>query len=665
MPKYLDGAGLSRFWNNIKRSIGSASQEQVDAWLDNHPEATTTVQDNSITDPKLDNGGSGVITRVRMLGDAQSDFPDVFCPTFHIGNLVNGELVSGHRPTTGFIAAPLTLLSKKETTHKLKFVFYNSEKSVVSEGGWISIPYPRLIRVMVPADATYIRVMFDNSSLSNSSTSPSIDDISEVVQFQKYDISSGEIAIKNASLGYVPVLYSYGSLPWTSDAFTYGNRVVTSYMKTPVTLESIDATTTNKFYAVFYDSEFNIVSYTDWINVSSANGRTYSNTGAEYVRFAFDNQSTSNNSQSPWIEDIDNTVKFKAVEFELDNGSVNEDKLSDDVLNKLNSVGLGMPTYYTEEYTAVLHRVEALSESASARFAFMTDLHFPSLDSDYNLWLRDGIKNMVAAVSKMSRELGFSCVVAGGDYEQLPTYDAGQTKQQGIDCIADLHSWMSNIDGPKIAIAGNHEANYTGEGTSYGLTATEIRNLVSYKNVTNGIKAASDTVYYLDSSIDGIRYLFLSTTSYGALSAEGGSVQTGIAAAIANNENNYPLVVFNHFVGENQDGALYAGVKGCIDYILSLNATIIAWIGGHQHADWCYVYRDVLAISCLQSGFWTNEQSQDGTTYAHTQGTADESAFSIFTVDKAAGKIYLTRFGLGTDREFNYNTTSGEIGLAS
>lgn len=53
MPKYLDGAGLSRFWNNIKRSIGSASQEQVDAWLDNHPEATTTVQDGAVTTAKL------------------------------------------------------------------------------------------------------------------------------------------------------------------------------------------------------------------------------------------------------------------------------------------------------------------------------------------------------------------------------------------------------------------------------------------------------------------------------------------------------------------------------------------------------------------------------------------------------------------------------------
>lgn len=75
MPKYLDGAGLSHFWNNIKGSIGSASQEQVDAWLDNHPEATTTVQDGAIATLKLADGAvtdeklaqtGGVLDRVKL-----------------------------------------------------------------------------------------------------------------------------------------------------------------------------------------------------------------------------------------------------------------------------------------------------------------------------------------------------------------------------------------------------------------------------------------------------------------------------------------------------------------------------------------------------------------------------------------------------------------------
>ena len=75
MPKYLDGAGLLRFWNNIKGSIGSASQEQVDAWLDEHPEATTTVQDGAITTAKL---ADGAVTDAKLAQEVKSAL-DTYC----------------------------------------------------------------------------------------------------------------------------------------------------------------------------------------------------------------------------------------------------------------------------------------------------------------------------------------------------------------------------------------------------------------------------------------------------------------------------------------------------------------------------------------------------------------------------------------------------------
>ena len=55
MAKYVSDDNLQRFWDNIQGQIGNASQEQVDAWLDEHPEATTTVQDGSISTSKLAN----------------------------------------------------------------------------------------------------------------------------------------------------------------------------------------------------------------------------------------------------------------------------------------------------------------------------------------------------------------------------------------------------------------------------------------------------------------------------------------------------------------------------------------------------------------------------------------------------------------------------------
>lgn len=63
MAKYVDQNGLAHFWGNIQGQIGNASQEQVNAWLDEHPEATTTVQDGSITTAKL---ADGAVTDVKL-----------------------------------------------------------------------------------------------------------------------------------------------------------------------------------------------------------------------------------------------------------------------------------------------------------------------------------------------------------------------------------------------------------------------------------------------------------------------------------------------------------------------------------------------------------------------------------------------------------------------
>lgn len=80
MPKYVDEAGLARFWDNIKSQIGGASDEQVAAWLDAHPEATTTVQDGAITTVKL---ADGAVTDAKL---AQTGGV-----LKHVGNLSNIE----------------------------------------------------------------------------------------------------------------------------------------------------------------------------------------------------------------------------------------------------------------------------------------------------------------------------------------------------------------------------------------------------------------------------------------------------------------------------------------------------------------------------------------------------------------------------------------------
>lgn len=74
---YLDIAGLTRFWNDIKGQIGHATGEQVNAWLGNHPEATTTVQDNSINGATKIINGSIPDSKLAQSGGVLEDVSDL------------------------------------------------------------------------------------------------------------------------------------------------------------------------------------------------------------------------------------------------------------------------------------------------------------------------------------------------------------------------------------------------------------------------------------------------------------------------------------------------------------------------------------------------------------------------------------------------------------
>ena len=70
------------------------------------------------------------------------------------------------------------------------------------------------------------------------------------------------------------------------------------------------------------------------------------------------------------------------------------------------------------------------------------------------------------------------------------------------------------------------------------------------------------------------------------------------------------------------------------------------WVGGHTHKDMHQLRDGILAV-CSAS---------DSVVSAHNwkEHTVDEQAFDIFTIDRSAHKIHITRIGRGEDREFTY-----------
>ena len=327
----------------------------------------------------------------------------------------------------------------------------------------------------------------------------------------------------------------------------------------------------------------------------------------------------------------------------------------------------GIANYLRTEYNQTIQDVQALSDAKTVSFAFMTDLHFSNKNSGYGEpLLRTGIVNTKNVLKRFAAEFPLDFAVFGGDYMQMPTIAGGMTVQSGIDNLMEINRWLSDVPCPHIAIAGNHEVGFRSggaaaveAGTDCGLTHDQIYTLLNKRYINSDIKEASRYVFYKKDDINGIMWVFVShpTTSFNE------TVQDGFDIVVSANTGSYPLVVFSHY-GLNNVGEISFNANSAIDYlVVTKGQSIIAWISGHIHGDWSAVYNNILVVSCLQSGNATSEVSQDGTTYTHTAYSDTESALSVFTINKTTGKLYCTRFGLGVDREFNYNTTSGNVGL--
>lgn len=462
---------------------------------------------------------------------------------------------------------------------------------------------------------------------------------------EKDDAVDAEIGSLKESLGgRFKQKYLLGNIENSTGQITSAKRVVTDgYIQYPVFCKQIIIKINNKshkagygyrIYAYYSDGSYKGMT-TDWMFSRDAPEYTLEIKDDEVYKIKFDDKSLSGNNM-PSIDDVENDVTFEFVrEKTVENNEING----------------RLPDFLQDEYTETTKSIFEKSTADSFSFGFATDLHFSAKGSGYaESDLRDRIERNFIVMSKISKEIPLDIFVLGGDYQQQPQPNKGQTKQQGIDTIYDVNRWFSKIDCLRVALPGNHELNYSGTGTGYGLTDDEIFYLLEKKYISNNIKKANKFVFYSISEENQIVYVYLARgeIDYSI------DVENGLKVIIEKNVKKYPLIIFNHYSITNNGEISFQIVTKSIDYLLENNAEIIAWVGGHNHSDWDNTYKNVLVISCLQSGAWTSEPSKNGITYEHVNKTSTESAFSIFTVDKTNKKIYCTRFGLGDDREWNY-----------
>lgn len=330
-----------------------------------------------------------------------------------------------------------------------------------------------------------------------------------------------------------------------------------------------------------------------------------------------------------------------------------------------------VPSYYLEG-GYLLDKMEKVKTStsleSSASFAFITDLHLyhNSLSS----------KELMKYVLDNS-EIPF--VFFGGD---VPVAYANQSELAEEECLYQANTWDSwvNYWGKErvYQMRGNHDyITDVREGNNFYIMSEDETHNRIVSNYNNDVSIGDNlqNYYYFDLINQKIRfividpYVFLDAyprviTNYIS------SIQISWLLELLDNSDGYQIIMFCHqscnkkltSYNDNMsalheimsayknkktfDGA-YGGKMWSHDFS-DKNGDLVCIISGHSHTDESNIDDGVLSIVTTCDAMYS-KHGED-----RTQGTINESAFDIFSVDTINKRIETTRIGAGDDRIWTY-----------
>lgn len=336
-------------------------------------------------------------------------------------------------------------------------------------------------------------------------------------------------------------------------------------------------------------------------------------------------------------------------------------------------------------------------------FAFLSDIH-------YSANYKNGIKHTEQALNVISERAHIDLVAFGGDY--IPNWTR-MAKTNAVAAITDTKINYSDIKTPCLWLKGNHDNNgYTGER----LSKAEIYNRIMCKNrdVHGFIENLNDPYGgygYVDFDNSKIRVIVVNTSDNDNMSAKPN--ESGAIAPVINAHNvsagqiqwladhaldfsdktsakEWGVIVISHVPifaassigywtsytdGDNKSWTLNRQnvadlIKSYVDkssFTVTLNgetatkdfsnltetAEVICFVNGHGHSERVGTYNGFKFIWCPATAAVASK-SDDGNTYTKTADTVNDTAFTMFTVDRANHKIHAWNYGAGYDREIGY-----------
>lgn len=365
------------------------------------------------------------------------------------------------------------------------------------------------------------------------------------------------------------------------------------------------------------------------------------------------------------------------------------------------SAGDDTPDYVLTAADALAKKVVGHIGADNIVFAVIADAHLGYYTDTANA----AGKQAGQALKRLNERCALDFVAHVGDYS---TGAWNTTSADALEDNADYQLLIgSKYPGRAIWCPGNHDdAPY--QATANRLTQMQMYAAIGRKNLASGGCVPGNACYgYMDFPGLRLRVIYLDThdhRSWGTTQIGSGAdnpylnadnisaaqlqylADTALDFSGISNPAEWSILVFSHAAlngtgsytdpvsgtvhpsntanaaallkayATKQSGSItHGGSTVSYDFSAITPAQIIACIHGHEHR---YANETVggafLSVCCPNILNGRERASADGNTYTKTAGTANGTSFCVFSINRAAKKIYVDHYGPGIDREFGY-----------
>ena len=333
-----------------------------------------------------------------------------------------------------------------------------------------------------------------------------------------------------------------------------------------------------------------------------------------------------------------------------------------------------IPSFWKDAVDICVSKIKALQVNRNCvTFPFFSDNH-----------TRDGHPQyMGMLIAHVMNECGIPYCFCGGDAITSAMASTADSDAEFRAMAKAFDKAMSYIpDGKFFMALGNHEtwlaANPNIEGSTrvdYGRNEQYnifLRNKLSGQNAQVG---GDGTYYYVDDNTSKVRWIVLNTNGINNNRIDNEQLSWFENTALKFTESGWGVVIISHIpitnhyeqsnIANNTDAINV--VKRYMSSSSEHKADIIGWYSGHIHRDRIYTgvsVNDTDDSVGSDMGFKQITITSDHTGIAYPLGTSpayhaiandDKShAIDFVTINKSTRTVYITRLGIGSDRQYTY-----------